>query len=74
MRVKIGNVWHDATPESPILVELTTKDLVNIRTMDRDKHLYASFHEDGEMDRDRRIEWMRDGSVYGSMEKQDDGH
>jgi hypothetical protein len=42
--------------------------------MDRDKHLYASFHEDGEMDRDRRIEWMRDGSVYGSMEKQDDGH
>jgi hypothetical protein len=43
MRVKVGDTWHEATPDAPIAVELTAKDRENIAAMLPDATRYGVF-------------------------------
>lgn len=43
MRFKVGNDWYEATPDTPIMVELTEQDKHNISNMHPNNNRYAIF-------------------------------
>ena len=60
MRVKVGNVWHEASPNSPIAIELSDADKRNIAAMHPECSRYGVFAESGasEDDRQRMHAWL----------------
>lgn len=58
MRVKIGNMWFEATATTPIAVEFTPQDRKNIRAMPKDATRYAVFHDDDAGTPAQRKEWV----------------
>ena len=67
MRVKIGDVWYTATPEQPIMVELTPTDKMNLAKMPPEANRYAVFDfPDGEITDEMHEQigrWMDEGAL-----------
>ena len=61
MRFKIGDTWYEATPETPIMVELTVKDKLNIGEMNHDANRYAIFEKPHGTLEEMRA-WMDEGA------------
>lgn len=61
MRVKVGDTWYEATPETPIMVELTMKDKVNIGEMLPEANRYALFAKDSHTPEEAKA-WMDEGA------------
>lgn len=58
MRVKVGDVWYEATPEAPIMVELTKRDKDNIVEMIDSARKYAIFADGDTRSKDQMLDWM----------------
>jgi hypothetical protein len=65
MRVKVGDEWHQATPETPIMVELTHPDRLNIAAMHPSATRYAVFDDRSGLTREAKLAWMDRGRVDG---------
>ena len=64
MRVKIGNMWYEATEDSPLMLELNDMDKSLIRDMHPDDTRLAYFHPDDSRTLSGREDWMQNmGSV-----------
>ena len=64
MRVKIGNVWHNAD-EMAICIQLTPQDQANIANMAPDCSMYAHFPFDCVMTTEQKLTWMDGRQSYG---------
>ena len=64
MRVKIGNVWHDAD-EMAICIQLTPQDQANIANMSPDCTMCAIFPFDCKMTNQQKLDWMDGRESYG---------
>ena len=62
MRVKIGDVWHEPTGGSPVMIELNESDRRNLANMAPSATRYASFADDETMTADEKIVWMNAGA------------
>lgn len=62
MRVKVGDTWHEASPESPIMVELTEQDRWNIANMAPEATRYACFSCECPKTAHEKYEWMGEGA------------
>jgi hypothetical protein len=58
MRIKIGNEWHEATAEKPVMVELSEDDKWNIAHMAPEATKYATFTDDDKRSKDEKLAWM----------------
>lgn len=58
MRIKIGDTWHEAKAGTPVMVELTEKDKLNIKNMLTSATKYAIFADDEQMTVGQKLEWM----------------
>lgn len=58
MRVKVGDRWHEVTPDAALCVELTEADRRNIANMAPWATKYAAFADDDPRDRDAKMKWM----------------
>ena len=65
MRIKIGNLWHEATPRKPIMVELTDADKERIAGMPEGVRRYAMFHAEDRRETAEREAWMDVGTSTG---------
>lgn len=57
MRVKVGDKWYDAE-ETPICIELTIKERLDIATLPKEVTKYAGFPTNTKMSREEMIKWM----------------
>ncbi len=64
MRVRIGNLWFDALPGQPIMVELAPSDKANIANMAPDGTRYAIFNDD--LSVEERRKWIEEPSPKDS--------
>ncbi len=58
MRVKIGDQWHEVSPESAICIELTAGDRRNIANMLPEATKYAVFADTDPREPAAKLEWM----------------
>ena len=60
MRVKIKDTWYVPDKDTPICIELTNQDKINIKNMLPDATKYAIYDENGELDSEEKArQWMR---------------
>jgi len=61
MRVKVGHQWFECTIRTPLMVELTPADRVNISRMPEDATRYAVFSDHDPRSREECFAWMEHG-------------
>ncbi len=58
MRIKVGDKWFEATPDEPIMIELTKADRSNLNNMAPEATKYAVFHDRDKRTKEQKLEWM----------------
>ena len=61
MKIKIGDDWFEATPDQPIMVQLSPSDRQNITDMANDSDRYACFSDDDPRGGEEMYKWMKQG-------------
>ena len=62
MRIKIGDRWFEATPEQPVMIELTAADRTNIGGMLPTATRYAIFDDADPRSIAEKSRWLDDGA------------
>jgi hypothetical protein len=57
VRVKVGDQWFEVTAETPIMVELSELDKLNIAKMNPNATKYACFAEGDPMTWEEQVKW-----------------
>lgn len=60
MRFKIGNTWHEAEPDKPLMIEFEGEQL-NIAAMPKECTRFAKFFDDN-WSEEKRLAWMNEGA------------
>ena len=58
MRVKVGDTWHSAFPNRPIMVELTLHDKNEIKNMAVGENHYAIFTDKDSTTAEEKGDWI----------------
>lgn len=65
MKVKVGDTWHTADPDTPLMVQLSRDDKEAISNLGKDRDRYAYF-DDGKLapdDIEKKRAWMDEGYI-----------
>ncbi len=59
MRVKVGDTWHSAFPNRPIMVELSPYDKNEIKNMASSENRYAIFTDKDSTTDEEKASWIK---------------